>query len=418
MDVADSIACAVADCRDWLMGRRVVVVGRLSGMTQRAFRRLLAEHGASQVSAGDEAATLAIVADDLWPPDADASPASVLDETTRRLVRVGGAELIAESAFWERVGLVTATPDVRQLYTAAMLASLLGVAPSAVRGWQRRGLLAPVCMVRKLAYFDFTQVTAARRVAALSAAGVSANAIVRSTLMLARRFPEVACPLGELPLVVSGRSLLLRQGDGLVDAAGQYRIDFDALGDETGHELGASGETGTVAADGEDLRGILLPAAFHVDPVATPEELLAAAAEFEEQGDLAAATEACRAAIMAAGLTAEVCFTLAELLYRQGDLAAARERYYVAVELDEDFVEARANLGCVLAEMGQLELAAAALRGALECHIHYADAHYHLARTLDELGRREEATDHWREFAELAPDSPWAEEARNRLEAR
>jgi tetratricopeptide (TPR) repeat protein len=106
---------------------------------------------------------------------------------------------------------------------------------------------------------------------------------------------------------------------------------------------------------------------------------------------------------------------LAELLYRCGDLAAARERYYMAIELDESFVEARANLGCVLAESGQLDLAVAAFQGALALHPTYADAHYHLARSLGELGRVEESSAHWRQFLELAPDSPWADDARRRL---
>jgi tetratricopeptide (TPR) repeat protein len=74
------------------------------------------------------------------------------------------------------------------------------------------------------------------------------------------------------------------------------------------------------------------------------------------------------------------------------------------------------NLGCVLSEMGQEELAASAFAGAIEAHEPYADAHFHLARTLDELGRASEATAHWLRFAELAPHSPWIDEARERLE--
>ena len=82
----------------------------------------------------------------------------------------------------------------------------------------------------------------------------------------------------------------------------------------------------------------------------------------------------------------EICFQLAELLYRQGDASAAMERYYMAIELDEDYVEARANLGCVLAETGRHDLAIAAFEGALAYHPDYADVHYHLARSLDERG--------------------------------
>jgi tetratricopeptide (TPR) repeat protein len=72
-------------------------------------------------------------------------------------------------------------------------------------------------------------------------------------------------------------------------------------------------------------------------------------------------------------------------------------------------------LGCVLAETGDPELALAAFQGALQTHPEYPDAHYHTARTLDRVGREIEAEPHWAEFLRLAPDSPWADEARQRL---
>ncbi len=88
----------------------------------------------------------------------------------------------------------------------------------------------------------------------------------------------------------------------------------------------------------------------------------------------------------------------------------------MAIEQNEDYVEARANLGCVLAETGQLELAIAAFQGALQFHGDFPDVHYHLARVLDDLGRSSEAEGHWSRFLELAADSPWADEARSRLQ--
>ena len=57
----------------------------------------------------------------------------------------------------------------------------------------------------------------------------------------------------------------------------------------------------------------------------------------------------------------------------------------------------------------------AAFRGALAYHADYADVHYHLAHQLDARGESADATEHWRAFLALAPDSPWAEEARERL---
>ena len=122
-----------------------------------------------------------------------------------------------------------------------------------------------------------------------------------------------------------------------------------------------------------------------------------------------------RTALAVGGPDAAACFALAELLYRLGDVTAARERYFMTIELDEEYVEARANLGCVLAELGQRELAIAAFEGALAFHDEYPDVHYHLARNLDDLGRADEAEVHWRAFLDLAPESPWAATARQRL---
>jgi tetratricopeptide (TPR) repeat protein len=71
----------------------------------------------------------------------------------------------------------------------------------------------------------------------------------------------------------------------------------------------------------------------------------------------------------------------------------------------------------VLAETGQAELSIAAFRGALSLHEDYSDVHYNLARVLDEVGRDVEAKYHWSRFLELAPDSPWAAEAIERVDS-
>jgi tetratricopeptide (TPR) repeat protein len=282
-----------------------------------------------------------------------------------------------------------AEPDVSRLYSPAMLADLLDVPVAMIRRWRRRGLIVPACEVRRLPYFDFREVTAARRLAELLAAGVSPRAIEKQLEVLARYLPDVARPLAELSVVVEGKQILLRQGDELIEPGGQLRLDFDIEETEA--------------------------APAHAAMPCTGDQMCRLAAELEEDGQLAAAADMYRAAMAAMGPKADLCFQLAELLYRLGDLPAARERYYMAVELDEDYVEARANLGCVLAEMGQSDLAVAAFEGALRYHPRYADAHYHLARTLDEMNCGGQAEKHWHAFLSEAPESPWADEARKRL---
>jgi len=291
-------------------------------------------------------------------------------------------------------------------YTAAMLAELVGVHVSRVRSWQRRGWIVPSEQKHRLAYFDFQELTVARQLAELARLRITPKQLEAKLADIQRRFPDVQRPLAELTLIFDGRTLLVRRGDELVEPGGQLRIDFDSLADDTEHE-----ERATIPSPAVFLSRSSPP------EQAAPQRLAAWAAELDEAGDLKAAAEMYRAALAAGGASAEICFQLAEALYRAGDLSAARERYFMALELDEDYVEARVNLGCVLLEMGDKELAVGAFNGAIHSHESYADAHYHVARTLDDLGRSAEALTHWRRFAELSPESPWADEARDRLQS-
>jgi tetratricopeptide (TPR) repeat protein len=263
----------------------------------------------------------------------------------------------------------------------------------------------PTREVHRLPYFDFQEVATARRLAELLAAGARPDAIERQLEQLARLVPGVERPLAQLSVIVQGRALLLRQGEGLIDAGGQMRLNFPEADCQT--------------PDSAEPQAYVLAIGQHLSQTSAqlPDAaaLLELAADLEDDGQVSEAIEVYRAALVAGGPRPDVCFRLAELLYLNSDLPAARERYLMAIELDENYVEARANLGCVLAEMGDVELAIAAFQGALSSHPDYPDVHYHLARLLDDQGRFHEAATHWRELLLLAPDSPWAEEARARV---
>jgi len=380
-------------------GRRILFWGKLAGMPHREARPLVLEQGALVVESLDAEPDLVVIGDSgVLSDDADR-----LD----RLVAVAenrDVEIISETDLWQRLGLLETQTSVQRLYTPAMLADLLGVEVSVVRRWHRRALIQPVEEVGRLPYFDFAEVTTARQLAALICSGVSAASLERQLSALARWLPNVDRPLAQLNAIVEGRNVLLRDGAGLVDAKGQRRIDFDRpLTQQTSTDPPPTSpptESPNQNADG---------------PALSAGELLDLAEQLEDDGQLQAAAETYRTAMAAGGPEPWTCFLLAELLYRMGDIAAARERYYMAIELDEHFVEARANLGCVLAETGERELAVAALEGALTFHPDFPDGHYHLARTLEELGRPNDAAPHWERFLELAPNSPWADVARQRV---
>jgi tetratricopeptide (TPR) repeat protein len=389
-----------------LAGHRVVFVGKLGGVNRREAQQLVRAHGGVPVDKMDPHVDLIVIGADELPV---AAQDSLLDDATRAAAAEGRLEVIHETQLWQRLGLVDTEQNVHRLYTPAMLADLLGVSVAVIRRWHRRGLIVPAREVHRLPYFDFQEVATARRMAQLVAAGASTKTIEKRLADLARFVPGVERPLAQLSVIVQGRQILLRQGEGLIEPGGQRRIDFEAF-----ENLPDDGDPSSLSAS--EGGAVLSLAEATTDPRdATPGQLTEMAGQLEDEGHLQAAAELYRAALAAGGPSAQLCFQLAELLYRMGDVTAARERYYAAVELDEDYVEARANLGCVLAETGQPDLAVAAFEGALRYHQDYPDVHYHLARTLDELQRPADAEHHWRRFVALAPNSPWADEAHSRL---
>jgi tetratricopeptide (TPR) repeat protein len=383
----------------WLSGKRVAVIGRLAGMTKRELVVALRGQNAELVNE-QSAADMVVVADDSLLDDQ-------IEESLSKETAEDGrpVEVVRESRLWEHLGLVDS-----RLYTPAMLAELLRLPLATIRRWQRRGLITPVREIRRLPYYDFQQVSWARRLVELIASGMSPAAIEKKLSGLAQFVPDVDRHVTQLNVIVEGREILMRQGEGLIDAGGQMRIDFDAFDEAKTISMPSSPAHGGPAES--DITGT--PRTWD-EAVDDPDSLLDRAAELEDAGELELAVDIYHTVLAIRGPTAEICFQLAETLYRQGRADAAAERYFVAIELDEDFVEARANLGCVLMETGRSDLAIASFRGALQLHPDYPDVHYHLAQALDDLGERSEAEEHWRTFLALAPDSPWADEAAERL---
>lgn len=375
-------------------------------MSHRQAEEIVRRHGGLIAAAIDANTNLVVVGDESRDGRALARAQAELDDAARLAWQEGRLQLVSESDFWSRLGLVDVEPDVQRYYTPVMLAELIGVSPRAVRHWHRQGHLSAERMVGRLAYFSFEQVRVAQRLSELVAAGCTLSQIDRKLKELARS-QHGPLPLAEQSVVVVGRRLYVRRGEQLTEPSGQLLLDFDAPRE--------------TAEDADEAAAVTLP--FAAAPQArTPcefdasatDDLRSLADDFEQSGETERAIEVYRSILMSGDFNADDHFSLAELLYRSGDLAAARERYYAAIELDENFVEARANLGCLLVEQGEAALAEAAFRGALAYHPDFADAHFHLARLLDSQNDTAAASQHWRRFLDLAPASPWAEEALDR----
>ncbi len=413
-----------------LAGERVALVGKLAGMSKREVAALVKQHGGSVADAPDAATTWIVIGESESPlPGSNLSAAleSVLDATVRQAIDEGHVRLTGETALWERLGLVEERQDLQRLHTPAMLAELLKVPVAMIRRWHRRGLIRPVREVRRLPYFDFAEVATARRLAELVAEGLSPNDLEKHLAAWSKYLPTIERPLQQLSLIAGGKKLLARGEEGLVGPGGQTYFEFldpnaataKPVQREAGDESEEQEETGIVSHSIISLGAVREKRPHAYDAInddTPPEVLLDMAAEMEDLGELRAATDLYRLVLAKQGPSPEVCFVLADVLYHQGDVTAARERYAMAIELNEEYVEARANLGCVLAELGDRDLAIAAFEGALRYHADYADVHYHLARALMDSDRANEAREHWSRFVLLAPESPWALEARRQLE--
>jgi len=305
------------------------------------------------------------------------------------------------------------SPGVRRLYSAAMIADLLAVPPAAIRHWIRSGLLVVAERAGSLEWLDFGQLVVGRHLAGLLGAGLSLREIDAKLADLAPGGGRAAA--GAVDRVVAdGRRLSIADGGRLLGAGGQLQLPFYADSITTGRRWPEDGEPAVVGLAAairaaEDQAAAPLPGG---DVVA---EILDLADDLEAAGEYAEAAEAIRAVLQAQGPTAPVMFMLAELLYRAGDLTAARERYYATIEIDPEHLQARTSLGCVLGELGETELALAALEGVLRQEPEYADAHWHVAGVLASMGRPAGSRRHLRRFLALAPQSPWANLARQRL---
>ena len=373
-----------------LAGKRVAIAGKLAGMPRRQVFAALREVGALPLERVDDRADIVVFGEEELSGIGD----HAISEPLQEKAAAGELRFISETTLWQWLGLIEPQQKLHRLYTPAMLADLLGVPQSIIRRWHRRGLIVPARQVRSLPYFDYHEVATAKQLARMLASGLSPDRIERQLSAISDYLPDVQRPLVQLSIMVEGRHILLRQGEGLVEPGGQMRFDFD-------HEDELE-ETLSVIDPGED----------------TPETAEAwetRAADYEDDELLEEAIRCLRSAMALGGPSAERSFRLAELLYRAGYLDGAIERYHAAIEMDSEMIEARANLGCVLAESGQLVEAVAALEGAITCYADYCDAHYHLARILDDLGRGREAIPHWEKCLALNPDSPWADEAYARL---
>ncbi len=138
--------------------------------------------------------------------------------------------------------------------------------------------------------------------------------------------------------------------------------------------------------------------------IAELEELIALAAQHQNNKQFDKAEEIYRRIVTIAPNWAEAHCNLATALHRQGKLEPAVECYRLALVLKPNLAEIHYNLANVLAEQNQLLEAVAHYETALALRPDYAEAHNNLGVALRNQKRSDEALTHYERALAFKPD--------------
>lgn len=371
----------------FLKGKHVAFTGKLASMTRAEAAALVRKHGGRFDTSLSRRTAYLVIGQEGWPLQDDGRPTAKLLKA-QRFQRLGHQiELVPEEALLDRLGLGSRTDEIRRLYTTGELIRLLRLPRERLRAWIRAGLISPVESQQGVDYFDFRQVTSARTLCNLIAAGVSVNQVRKGLGQIEAWLGTLEQPLAQLAILERSGELLVRFGDNLVEPGGQLRFDFDGSPEEPVVELSATGKSA--------------------------EELFELGCEHEEAGRCREAEASYRQSLQLGGPDSVCCFNLANVLYAQGRKAEAAERYYQAVELDNGDAAAWNNLGAVLSELRLIDEAIQAYERAIT--LDHQDAHFNLAELYEKKSDISKAREHWRAYLSFDSTSAWASHARRKL---
>ncbi len=398
-----------------LQGERVSFTGTLASMTHQQAHELVEQQGGAATHHVSRQTTMLVVGEEGWPLEPDGHPSIKLQQVTQWQQEGVPVRIVGESDWLRLVGLDGRCREVHSLYTPAMLCQSLNVPIGTIRRWERLGLIRPVRKVYRLPYFDYSEAAGVRRLSELLAAGIPLPQLESSLMKLRTMLPGLDRPLAQLNLLAQDSRLLVRDTHGLVEpTTGQRCFDFvppappgEPLALE---EVLLAGRP--VAADGKLAA---CPTTVHAHWSA--DQWFEEGCRLLDEHDTAGAIEALRSALMSRPGSPEINFHLAEALFREENQEGALERYYAAVEADHEYLESWTQIGCIHAAQGKLQSSLEAFSIALSVHADYPDAHWHVADVLVQLGRPDEAAAHWRKYLEYDRRGPWADQARQRLEA-
>ncbi len=327
-----------------LEGRTVCATGRFVNFTQADLGELVKSRGGRLVARPTRLTTILVIGDDGPPIDSVGQPNQCLKQA-QRLINYGYTiHIYRETEFFESAGLRD-RDDVQRLHTIADLSRMLHVSAAKIRFWTRIGLLQPAESVHRLQFFDFQQVSHAKRLAELLEQGATLPQIRGGLEQLQQWIPVDSLPFSQLGRLESDGQLQIRLSGRLFTPQGQRLFDFES----------------------EDAEPALLGVPHdQIEELESIQSLFDAALAAEDGGQYRQAIALYRQAIEIQPDDPVLHFNLGNVLYAAEAYQDAETSYRKALSQDPNYAEAWNNLGAALTEDGNDREALKAYRRAIE----------------------------------------------------
>lgn len=269
------------------------------------------------------------------------------------------------------------------MYTARVVAAVLGISGARLRAYLRAGIVAPTRSPKGELNFSFEDLVLLRKAEGLVEQRIPARRVRHAIKKIRDSLPE-GRSVHQVKLSGEGQRVIADDGHRRWHAeSGQIVFDFHAQ---------PSPEGGGTVTPLQNARATVVPAASQENPP-TARDLYRRGCMLESTSPVEAC-DAYRAALELEPEFADAHVNLGRLLHEVGDVYAALVHYRAALSLHPGDTTAAFNVGVALEDLGATVDAITAYRRALESDPRNPDAHYNLARLLEQDGKPDLAVRH------------------------
>jgi tetratricopeptide (TPR) repeat protein len=270
------------------------------------------------------------------------------------------------------------------MYTARVVAAVLGISGTQLRAYLRAGIVAPTRSQKGELQFSFEDLVLLRKAEGLVQQRIPARRVRHAIKKIRDSLPQ-GSSVHQVKLCGEGQRVIADDGHRRwYPESGQIVFDFHGRPESEG---------GATVTSLQNARATQTNAAASLENPPTARDLYRRGCMLETASP-AEACDAYRAALELEPEFADAHVNLGRLLHEVGDVYAALVHYRAALSLHPGDTTAAFNVGVALEDLGATVDAIAAYRRALESDPRNPDAHYNLARLLEQDGKPDLAVRH------------------------